>query len=121
MAPMRILLGLLLAIPCTWAVDDTAAAAQAVFERSCIKCHGPDKQKGGLRLDSHAAVLKGGKHGPVVIAAKPDKSALIAAVGWADADTRMPPKQKLSDADIAALTAWVEAGAPAPAAAGPKK
>lgn len=110
---MRILVCLLATVSLTSAADEVAVAAKAVFDRSCIKCHGPDKQKGGLRLDSQAAVLKGGKNGAVVVAGAPEKSALVAAIGWTDEDMRMPPKQKLADADIAALTAWVKAGAPA--------
>jgi mono/diheme cytochrome c family protein len=97
------------------AAADTASAARAILERSCVKCHGPDKQKGGLRLDSHAAVRKGGTEGEVVVAGEPEKSRLIAAIGWTDEDTRMPPKQKLSDEDIAILTEWVRAGAAWPA------
>lgn len=113
---MRVLLCLVLTTAGAVAADDVAAAAKAILDRSCIKCHGPDKQKGGLRLDSHAALLKGGKEGKVVVAGEPDQSRLIAAVGWADEDTRMPPKQKLSDADIATLTEWVRGGAEWPAA-----
>src|ERR1043166_6833735 len=37
-----------------------------IFEKSCIKCHGAEKQKGKLRLDSLQAVLKGGEDGQVV-------------------------------------------------------
>jgi hypothetical protein len=47
----------------------------------CIKCHGPDKQKGDLRLDSAAAVARGGGSGkPLVVAGKPDESLLLQAV-----------------------------------------
>jgi len=110
---MRLLIGLLLSSS-VLAAADSAAAAKAILERSCITCHGPDKQKGGLRLDSHAAIRKGGKEGEVVVAGDPANSRLIAAIGWEDEDTRMPPKRKLSDEDIATLTEWVRAGAPWP-------
>src|SRR5437870_5537911 len=43
-----------------------------VLRRACADCHGPDKQKGKLRLDSRAAVLKGGESGPAVVPGKPD-------------------------------------------------
>ena len=36
-----------------------------IFEKSCFKCHGEEKQKGKLRLDSVAAVKKGGEDGEV--------------------------------------------------------
>jgi len=92
-----------------------AVKAQGVLKDNCLKCHGPDKQKGGLRLDSAKSLLKGGKDGVVVVPGELEKSPLIQAVGWTDPDTRMPPKKKLSDEQIALLTAWVKAGAPWPA------
>src|SRR6478609_8499372 len=87
-----------------------AAKAHAVLQENCFKCHGPDKHKGDLRLDSEKAMLKGGEDGPVVVPGDAAKSPLIGAIGWADKDTRMPPKKKLSDEQIATLTAWVKAG-----------
>src|SRR4051794_37027434 len=78
----------------------------------CLGCHGPKKQKGGLRLDSRAAMLAGGDSGPAV---KPgdDKSLLLQAVRHAG-DLKMPEGKKLSDMAVAALAAWVKAGAPWP-------
>ncbi len=76
----------------------------------CWKCHGPEKQKGGLRLDSAAAVAKGGSTGPVVKPGKPEESLLIEAISY-KGDTRMPPDGKLKEKEIAALVAWVKAGA----------
>src|SRR5947209_3293224 len=53
-----------------------------VLAGQCFKCHGPEKQKGGLRLDSRAAALEGGNSGPAVVPGKSEKSKLIhAAVG----------------------------------------
>ena len=43
---------------------------------SCYSCHGPDKQKGGLRLDSPEAIQKGSKNGLVLTAGAPEKSPL---------------------------------------------
>ena len=110
--------------PAAEAVDpQLATKAHAVLQENCFKCHGPDKHKGNLRLDSAEAVKKGGEDGVVVVVGDPDTSMLIKAVGWADKDTRMPPKKKLSDEQIAVLTAWVKAGAawPEAAAAAPAK
>src|SRR5437763_4378522 len=45
-----------------------------LFEKSCFKCHGADKQKGKLRLDSLDAVKKGGEDGEVIIVGKSEKS-----------------------------------------------
>ncbi|MCI0704684.1 MAG: DUF1549 domain-containing protein, partial [Planctomycetia bacterium] len=84
----------------------------------CWQCHGPDKQKGGLRLDSRDAVLAGGESGPAIVPSEPDKSRLVKAIGFADGGLQMPKKGKLSDADIAVLTAWVKMGAPWPETTG---
>ncbi len=89
---------------------------------NCVECHGPKKDKGGLRLDSKAGFTKGGDTGAVVKAGEPDKSLLVQVIRY-DGDIKMPAKGKMSDADIATLTAWVKGGAPWPedVAVGPKK
>src|SRR3989442_10061653 len=51
-----------------------------LFEASCFRCHGDEKQKGELRLDSLEAVLKGGEDGKVVVAGDSKKSILLVAV-----------------------------------------
>jgi hypothetical protein len=79
----------------------------------CQSCHGDAKQKGGLRLDSKAGLVKGGETGATVVPGDPAKSLLIKAVHYQD-DLRMPPKSKLPDAAIADLTTWVKMGAPWP-------
>ncbi len=84
-----------------------------VLADSCISCHGPDKQRGGLRLDSRAALLKGADSGPVFVAGQPDKSALVRAVRYED-KLKMPPKTKLTPEAVAALSSWIEMGAPWP-------
>ena len=81
----------------------------------CLECHATDtKQKGGLLLDSREALRKGGESGPAIVPGDAEKSLLIRAVRHADRDLLMPPKKKLSDAEIAALTQWVAMGAPDP-------
>jgi hypothetical protein len=76
----------------------------------CVGCHGEKKQKGDLRLDSLAGMLKGGESGPAVVPGKPEQSLLVTAVRHNES-LKMPPKEKLPAADIAALAAWVKAGA----------
>jgi hypothetical protein len=66
---------------------------------------------GGLRLDSAEALMKGGKRGPSVVAGDPDKSVLITAIRHTDPGLKMPMGNKLKDAEIADLSAWVKAGA----------
>ena len=55
-------------------------------------------------------MLKGGETGPVVVPGKPDESPLIEAIRY-EGDVQMPPKRKLKDEEIAALTDWVKRGA----------
>ncbi|MFO0953998.1 MAG: DUF1553 domain-containing protein [Isosphaeraceae bacterium] len=81
---------------------------------NCFKCHGPQKQRGGLRLDSREAVLAGGETGPAVVPGKPEESLLIQAVHHDGLE--MPPKGKLDGQVVAALESWVKMGAPWPAA-----
>lgn len=85
-----------------------------VLVETCQKCHGERKQEGGLRLDSRVAVLKGGDNGAAVEPGKPGDSPLVDVIGYAG-DVKMPPKGKLADEQIAALTEWVKRGAPWPA------
>ncbi|MBA4066663.1 MAG: hypothetical protein C0501_23750, partial [Isosphaera sp.] len=107
----------------------TAASAQAdgveFFEKKvrpvlvehCLKCHGTDgdKAKGGLKLTSRADLLAGGDSGRAVVPGDPAKSLLVRAVRH-DGELKMPPKGKLSDAQVADLARWVKDGAAWPAA-----
>ena len=67
-----------------------------IFEDSCFRCHGSEKQKGGLRLDSLEAALKGGKDnkGKDVVPGKSAESHLVIAVAQLDEKSAMPPKRK---------------------------
>jgi len=98
-------------------------SVRPVLVEKCVSCHGPDKQKGGLRVDSRAALLAGGDRGPALVPGDPGKSLLLHALAH-DGELRMPPKDKLPAAAVAAVAAWVKAGAPwpdsAPAATAPK-
>lgn len=87
----------------------------ALVER-CYKCHSTDaeKTKGGLLLDSRESLLKGGDTGPAVVAGEPEKSRLIQAIRYLDDDLQMPPKEKLSPAQITDFETWVKMGAPYP-------
>jgi hypothetical protein len=87
---------------------------QPLIESRCVSCHGPDKQKGQLRLDSREAMLKGGESGPVLIPGKPSESLLVQVVLHQKKDLEMPPKERLTPADIAVLERWIAAGAPWP-------
>jgi hypothetical protein len=99
--------------------DAPAAEADHFFEskvrpilaNACLKCHGGMKSRGNLRLDSRAALLRGGEHGPAVVPGDPDKSLLIQAVRYTHEKIKMPPGKPLSDAAVSDLVAWVHDGA----------
>jgi len=86
-----------------------------IFEKSCFKCHGSEKQKGKLRVDSLAAALKGGQDGKVVEPGNSAKSMLVhnvARIG--DEDDWMPPTDKgepLTKAQVGLIRAWIDQGA----------
>ncbi len=65
-----------------------------ILEASCFRCHGEEKQKGELRLDSLQSLLKGGEDGKVVVAGNSKKSPLVIAVAQIDDEIAMPPKRK---------------------------
>lgn len=90
--------------------------ARGVLAHSCTKCHGQQKQKGGLRLDTKATALKGGDDGPVLSPGKPAESELLRRVSLAKGhEDAMPPKDGPLDArDLETLRKWVAAGAPWP-------
>lgn len=90
-----------------------------VLVEHCLGCHGDKKQKGGLRLDSREAILQGGLSGPAVLTTEPDKSLLLRAIRHTDNEIRMPPKGKLPDEAIEALSHWIRLGAPWPMKAAP--
>jgi cytochrome c553 len=89
--------------------DHFEKKVRPVILAKCISCHGPEKSKGGLRLDA-AGIAKGGQSGPVLVAGKPDESLLLEVVRQTGF-IKMPPKGKLKDEEIADLAAWVKAGA----------
>lgn len=122
-----IALCLLTCVPSLHAAPPDAADAKGVefFERQirplladrCFQCHSSDSKKanGGLLLESAAGLLKGSDSGPIIIAGDPDKSLLLDVVRSNDEDVRMPPTgERLTEAQIANLEAWVKMGAPMP-------
>ena len=93
-------------------VDFNAEIAPILVKR-CSECHGPDKQKARLRLDSRAAAVQGGESGhPAVSPGHPDESELIKRVTESDPDEVMPPKgARLTEREVAALRQWIQEGA----------
>ena len=90
------------------------AKVRPILVENCFKCHGPDKHRGGLRLDGLQSMLTGGDSGPAIVPGHPDKSLVIKAVNHDDPLLKMPEGKKLAKEDIADLTRWVKMGAPWP-------
>ena len=89
-----------------------------LFEEYCVKCHGPEKQKGKYRVDTLEAALKGGSsEEAAVVPGKSDKSPMVHYIGYLVEEMEMPPldkegkPQKLSDEKIALIRAWIDQGA----------
>ncbi|MCB1233048.1 MAG: DUF1549 domain-containing protein [Verrucomicrobiae bacterium] len=126
---LALTLGLTTRITFALAGSITAASAEdsegiAFFEKSvrpllaanCYECHSEEsgKRKGGLWLDRREGWQTGGDLGPVVIPGELDGSLLLHAIRYRDEDLQMPPKSRLSDADVAVFERWISMGAPDP-------
>jgi hypothetical protein len=109
-------LGLLLAAAGAWAGDNFELFEKKVrplFVAKCHDCHGVKLQMGGLNLATAEGFRKGSAGGPLVDEGDPAKSRLLVALSHTG-KVKMPPAGKLSDAEIAAVREWIEAGAPWP-------
>ena len=113
-------------IPSALLVSTSAAASQGaeeevdferevapIFAARCIKCHGPEKQKEGLRLDQRAAAFLGGDSGePGVVPGDSASSELFRRIDPTDELDRMPPKgEPLTVDQIALIKRWIDEGA----------
>ncbi|MEQ1935240.1 MAG: c-type cytochrome domain-containing protein, partial [Fimbriimonadaceae bacterium] len=92
---------------------DFARDIQPIFTASCLKCHGPEKQKGGFRVDVKDVALKGGEnYAPSIHPGKSAESPLIHFVAGLVEDMAMPQKgETLSVEQIGLLRAWIDQGA----------
>jgi hypothetical protein len=87
-----------------------------VLTTVCLPCHGGKKIESGLAVNSRAALLRGGDHGPAIVPGDAELSLLIRAIRRTGDDLKMPPKQALPPAVVAAFAKWVAQGAVWPAA-----
>ena len=93
--------------------DPFVTAVRPILERACVRCHGPERQRRGLRLDSLAALRYGGQHGPAAIPGDPDASLLIRHVEGQPGHARMPHRSPpLPKSTIETLRSWIAAGMP---------
>jgi hypothetical protein len=100
----------------TPAPPDFAAQVQPILAQHCHKCHGAEQQKGGLRLDSRAAAIRGGDDSDhVLVPGKSAESDLLKRIRSSDPDVMMPPKGKrLAAEKTEILRRWIDADAPWP-------
>jgi mono/diheme cytochrome c family protein len=86
-----------------------------IFQKSCVKCHGSEKQKAKLRLDTLAGALKGSEDGKILEVGQSAKSKIVhnvARIG--DEDDWMPPVDKgdpLTKDQVGLIRAWIDQGA----------
>jgi len=83
-----------------------------VFQKHCVKCHGPKKQKSGFRIDVRELALEGGDMGQNIIPGKSADSPLVHFISGLDEETIMPPKDELlGDKVVGLIRAWIDQGA----------
>jgi hypothetical protein len=98
--------------------QDFVRDVQPVFRKRCSGCHGAAMQTNGLRLDDGASALKGGYSGPAIVKGKSGESKLMERVTSTKDGFKMPPAgPRLTEAEVAALRGWIDAGAVVPAGA----
>jgi len=115
----------------TWPVDVTklpppatkknvtyASDIKAILDNSCIRCHGEEKPKARLRLDSLEGILKGSHDGKVVVPGQSVKSQMVISIAHqGDPDFHMPPPNNkakippLTPAQVGLVRAWIDQGA----------
>ena len=98
------------------AAEDPSAYAHVIaplLESKCVGCHGAEKQKGKLRMDSHAALLKGGSEGASLVPGNVADSLMVTRICLpADDEEHMPPegKTQLTEGEVKLIRLWVEKG-----------
>jgi Protein of unknown function (DUF1553)/Protein of unknown function (DUF1549)/Planctomycete cytochrome C len=100
------------------AAADIDVEARSILTANCLKCHGPKKQKGGLRFDTReGALAKADSGSPAIAPGRAGESELIRRVSAKDTTARMPPGEAaLTAGQIDILRKWIEAGAALPRA-----
>ena len=85
---------------------------QPLFQKSCVQCHGPEKQKGGFRLDIRAgAFTLGDSYAPSIVPGKSAESPLIQFVSGTGELVMPPSGDRLTDSEIGLLKSWIDQGA----------
>jgi hypothetical protein len=90
---------------------DFTESIRPILVRSCVRCHGPEHQRAGLRLDRKESALRGGKSGPLLVPGKARESLLIRRLTAGDAEVRMPlGREPLPHREIDLVRRWIDQG-----------
>ncbi|MFM7180739.1 MAG: DUF1553 domain-containing protein [Verrucomicrobiales bacterium] len=92
---------------------DFVTLVQPILEQNCVRCHNAEQSKGGLRMDTHAAVLEGGDTAEALVPGKPEESEMLVRVLLRPIDQGVMPDEgkALEPAEVKLLEEWVRAGA----------
>ncbi len=88
-------------------------AVAPILQQKCVGCHGADKVKGELLLNTPANILKGGKDGNILSFDKDKESMLFERIHLDITHKKhMPPegKTQLTTEEVAILSRWIKAG-----------
>ena len=98
---------------CALLAGDYTQKIEPILAEHCYDCHGEDKQKSKLRIDTVEGILRGGDSGePFVVAGDSSASYLMSRVTSDDPEHQMPPKgERISEQETAVLRAWIDGGA----------
>ena len=113
LCPMVVVLSGTLCSGIAHAAVDFGQEIEPILIKRCSECHGPDKQKAELRLDSRAAALVAAKSGKLaLVPGKPEASEILKRITATDPDEVMPPKgPRLTEKEVSALRRWISDGA----------
>ena len=126
---MRRRIGLILLVSWSGAIACADDAREELFEthvrpvlaQKCFPCHGGKKTSAGFRVDSRAALLRGGDSGPAVVPGDVRGSLLMQALRHDQPDLKMPPDGKLAANVVEAFARWIADGAVWPAPSQPNQ
>jgi WD40 repeat protein/mono/diheme cytochrome c family protein len=91
----------------------TYADVHAIFAKNCLSCHDSKEADGELVLETHESLMKGGETGKAIVPGKSGESLLVTSIERTRKPLMPPPKkgERLSDAEIKTIRAWIDAGA----------
>lgn len=82
-----------------------------IFEKHCLSCHGPKKQKGGFRVDSKPDFFATKERNPLVVPGQSSKSPLVAIISGQNKEIALPERHHLSEQNVNLIKAWIDTGA----------